>query len=546
MMDRSSLCRTTVVIGLLAGMIVSSTAEAQLFRRLQARRRMQTQPVPQPGIQPRAVAPNPYAPARPALAPGYRYAPQSPTGPVPPTQRALRVPSNPSGTRVPVTTQSPGRGIPQQNGLQQPIARYQRMPNGTYRALPIAPPRHRAPQLPNRNARHPTGLSPSPAIRSEPVRPTVPVEAHPVTPADAESNKKEFGGSILLQDGEEENESPNQESSSSLQHEKVQTTVSMGIDVYTPQPGAKWVRVARITAGSHAGQAGLKVGDRITSVDNKPSRTLAQLSSLIVSRKAGDQVRVQFIRNGKTHVISVPLIARVIEPVNAQEALSVVSNTATEDKLESTPPQESNSAGFSSRVHLGILVDDPHGLRGVTVTRVRKGTLAFLNGLRVGDRIVSFEGRMIADIDAFKREISSVDPGDSLVLGLVRDGKLISKSIATDEAASKMAQDELVAKVEQKSSSGGLTSGLRSVFGGLLGAGSDTSSPPQETEEPAEQQVRPATFDDNMAFGDNEPIHQSIFSKNRSEPTPKNPNRKNQRVIDQVLPPPKLDRVQGK
>src|ERR1700686_439850 len=59
------------------------------------------------------------------------------------------------------------------------------------------------------------------------------------------------------------------------------------------------VTVSSVVAGSPADQAGLKVGDTITSVDNKKVSKGTELVADIASRRPGSKVTLGFIRNGK-------------------------------------------------------------------------------------------------------------------------------------------------------------------------------------------------------------------------------------------------------
>src|SRR5256886_12077657 len=59
------------------------------------------------------------------------------------------------------------------------------------------------------------------------------------------------------------------------------------------------VTISNVVAGSPADQAGLKVGDTITSVDGRPVKNGDELVGDIASRKPGAKVTLGLIRNGK-------------------------------------------------------------------------------------------------------------------------------------------------------------------------------------------------------------------------------------------------------
>src|SRR5271169_5900843 len=70
------------------------------------------------------------------------------------------------------------------------------------------------------------------------------------------------------------------------------------------------VTVSSVVAGSPADQAGLKVGDTITTVDGKKVSKGAELVADIASRKPGSKVTLSFLRNGKTQEASVTIADR--------------------------------------------------------------------------------------------------------------------------------------------------------------------------------------------------------------------------------------------
>src|SRR5271169_6008421 len=70
------------------------------------------------------------------------------------------------------------------------------------------------------------------------------------------------------------------------------------------------VTVSSVVAGSPADQAGLKVGDTITSVDGKKVTKGAELVADIASRKPGAKVQLGFLRNGKMQDTTVTIADR--------------------------------------------------------------------------------------------------------------------------------------------------------------------------------------------------------------------------------------------
>ncbi|MGD0268065.1 MAG: trypsin-like peptidase domain-containing protein, partial [Candidatus Sulfotelmatobacter sp.] len=70
------------------------------------------------------------------------------------------------------------------------------------------------------------------------------------------------------------------------------------------------VTVSSVVAGSPADQAGLKVGDTITTVDGHKVTKGSELVAEIAARKPGTKVAVSFLRNGKEQETSVTIADR--------------------------------------------------------------------------------------------------------------------------------------------------------------------------------------------------------------------------------------------
>jgi Do/DeqQ family serine protease len=65
--------------------------------------------------------------------------------------------------------------------------------------------------------------------------------------------------------------------------------------------------VTEVSDNSGAGDAGIKVGDVITKIDNQEITSFADLSSSIGSKRQGDKVSVTYQRNGKENTVTVTL-----------------------------------------------------------------------------------------------------------------------------------------------------------------------------------------------------------------------------------------------
>ena len=65
---------------------------------------------------------------------------------------------------------------------------------------------------------------------------------------------------------------------------------------------------------------------------------------------------------------------------------------------------------------------------GVLVTSVRDDSVAAAAGLCAGDVITAIDGRVVDDVTALRRRLAGVEPGEEIVISIVRD------RMATSEA----------------------------------------------------------------------------------------------------------------
>ncbi len=70
------------------------------------------------------------------------------------------------------------------------------------------------------------------------------------------------------------------------------------------------VTVSNVISGSPADEAGLKIGDTITSVDGRDVKTGDDLVADIASRKPGSKAKLAFVRNGKKQETTVTIADR--------------------------------------------------------------------------------------------------------------------------------------------------------------------------------------------------------------------------------------------
>jgi serine protease Do len=172
------------------------------------------------------------------------------------------------------------------------------------------------------------------------------------------------------------------------------------------------VTVASVVAGSPADQAGLKVGDTITTVDGKKVTKGSELVAEIAARKPGAKVELGFLRNGKQQDTSVTIADRA-------KLFAARLNDDEGGSDESTPKH--NKFGLTVRKltpEMADRLDMPAG-KGVIVQDVKTGSFAEDINLNRGDVILEVNKQLVNSEEDFAKVESSLKSGQDVVF-LVR------------------------------------------------------------------------------------------------------------------------------
>jgi membrane-associated protease RseP (regulator of RpoE activity) len=288
------------------------------------------------------------------------------------------------------------------------------------------------------------------------LQPVAPQKAEPSTSGDA----NRFGQSVLRR---------GQIPAAASQREATQSSPaagpSLGVSVVESEEGVPGLKIAVVRTDSLADEAGLNEGDLIIAIDGKPTPSIQSVVELLATRRVGDRVRVTVVRDTTTETITLGLVESVVNKA----------------KPGSIPPA---ADAPQEAIEFGIALEQTRGARGLTVTEVTTDSPAAAAGLKVGDRIVSVDGRLLLSAESFARAWSDLKPTDKLRLQLVRDGKLVAAEIGSTSALSAAATSAAAAK--QTDRAGSVLEDLGSVLGGLLG-GEPNAKPVPDAKEKKEK-----------------------------------------------------------
>lgn len=206
----------------------------------------------------------------------------------------------------------------------------------------------------------------------------------------------------------------------------VRAWLGVGIQPVTAELATKFgvnenegVLVNEVFENDPASRAGIKAGDIITKVDGKPVDTPNGLSRLIAGLDPGGAAKVEVVRDGKRHILSVALSERRDGPVVA-----------------SLPPAR-------SEIKLGMDVQDltpelaekfkVKDGKGVLVTKVDRGGAAMVEGLKEGDLIKEVNRSEVTSAGEFSAAVARVRRGETLLLRVLRDNRAFYVVLKTSD-----------------------------------------------------------------------------------------------------------------
>jgi Do/DeqQ family serine protease len=170
---------------------------------------------------------------------------------------------------------------------------------------------------------------------------------------------------------------------------------------YLKVPGKKGVLVKALEPGSPASSAGLKEGDIILAIGNKKIVSEQDYGSVKKTYAAGDTLKTQIWRNGKTETLSIK--SRVFPMEMAEDLALRMMGIRVEDLTSQ------NRRDYRISVHQGVVISEIDG----------RSDLARI-GARPGDVILQIADAAIANKDDFKKAIVKYRQRSSVVILLQR------------------------------------------------------------------------------------------------------------------------------
>ncbi len=189
--------------------------------------------------------------------------------------------------------------------------------------------------------------------------------------------------------------------------------------------------VSNVLKGGAAERAGIKEGDVILEFDGIPVKSPNHLQGLVVTRRAGQTVRLTIWRDGKRLEKSVTLRRR-----DEQASISRVSeNGSREESVEEERSVDLEKLGFS----VGALSEQARSRyeieEGVEVRRVTPYSYAWERGLRSGDVITHVGNTPVRSASELRRLLGQRKPGEAVLLRVLSvgpDGEVVRRIVSLE------------------------------------------------------------------------------------------------------------------
>lgn len=259
-----------------------------------------------------------------------------------------------------------------------------------------------------------------------------------------------------------------------------------------------------VVEGSGAEKAGLQDGDVVSSVDGKTITSAGEISSIIGTKKIGDNVIVRFHRGGSVQTVEATLgkkteRAEIVAKFfgnNGNGRLEVLGNhfdmiNGSLQRLNGRLIElenidwltEEETGNPCERLHtmqngalLGVYVNS--GGKAMVQNTI-ENTGAVAAGLKSGDVITSLDGASVGNYDDLRKAVTSHKPGERVQVSFIRNGEAQTVSAVLSSVAD--TRRELVAKLEASCTEKTPAAPKKGNVGELAGTASVLSVSPNPT-----------------------------------------------------------------
>ena len=152
--------------------------------------------------------------------------------------------------------------------------------------------------------------------------------------------------------------------------------------------------------------AGIKPGDIILMVDDRPVDSPNQLSRLVAQVGPGEKAKIRLLRDGKEMIYHVPMAER-------PEKTTLASLPSQKSEVKLGLDVQALTAALAEEFELKETA-------GVLVSKVERGGLAHSEGIQEGDFITEVNRQATRNVAQFSEVLEKVKPGQTVLLRIIR------------------------------------------------------------------------------------------------------------------------------
>jgi serine protease Do len=179
-------------------------------------------------------------------------------------------------------------------------------------------------------------------------------------------------------------------------------------------PRNRGVLLEDVMPGSSAEKAGLKIGDIVLTVGDKPVGNVREFALILYSYKIGQMAKIVVLRDGQEITTSVAVVERPNDPQRFADLLTGPNNLIVRLGIVALTMNDQLTEMLGQlRIPHGVLV----AARTPTSTLLGEGP-------QPGDVIHAINANQVEDIEQLRHALRQVKPGDSIVLQIERSGTL--------------------------------------------------------------------------------------------------------------------------
>ncbi len=180
------------------------------------------------------------------------------------------------------------------------------------------------------------------------------------------------------------------------------------------EPGKHAAQVVDVYPGGPAAAAGLRAGDRVTTINGRPVDSYLQLLRKISLLAPGTLVRMGVQRGTAAREFTARVVERPVRPSPAGGPAGEIESQGDLDRLGlSVSDLDAESAG-----RLGA-----RSPFGAWVVQVAPNGPAAKAGVRLGDVVVEAAGQRVASVESFRSALAERAAGSRLTLEVERQGR---------------------------------------------------------------------------------------------------------------------------